>query len=510
MKDVHTVIVTHSHPDHFGGAGILRHRVGAEVVTHRAFRTWLDPDEGDDAGPDESTDGRRASRRPRPDQRGTSPWQREMPWRAGQFRPPMKRRLAYGLGKTLGKRWMRAPEPSRRVDDGNVLTFAGREWQAVHTPGHTEDHLCLWSESTTASCSPATTCCPPSRPHISGLHAGHDPLDEFFTSLDRMAELQGATLALPAHGHPFTDLTGRCAEIRDHHHERLDTLREAARSLGEASVVELSKHLFKQRSWGPMAESETYAHLEHLRRAGEMVSRRVDEDLHFQLVRADRVGLTQPGAPAPWSRPRRRPGPTGRSRPRRRPPRPPGRLPSSMGAGCSSDTRSGARRSGRSASACSTGSQETALLTWSIMSKSVNRSGNGRSPCPPAAGVVVQAGPHLPAPGGLGVEGLEPVGQAGRPALLARGAPTARRPRPGPDRRRPRCARGARPSGRRCPSTRCVTSTCWRNTGNSGTSISTRRTTHGSSGREAGVGGVLVAHVLQHPGGGIEAQAALR
>ena len=26
MKDVHTVIVTHSHPDHFGGAGILRDR----------------------------------------------------------------------------------------------------------------------------------------------------------------------------------------------------------------------------------------------------------------------------------------------------------------------------------------------------------------------------------------------------------------------------------------------------------------------------------------------------
>lgn len=277
VKDVHTVIVTHSHPDHFGGAGLLRHRVGAEVVTHRAFRTWLDPEEGDDAGPDEIDDGETE------DQRGTSPWQREMPWRAGQFRPPMKRRLAYGLGRTFGKRWMRAPEPTRRVDDGNVLTFAGREWRAVHTPGHTEDHLCLWSVDDGVVLT-GDHVLPTITPHISGLHAGHDPLDEFFTSLDRMAQLEGATLALPAHGHPFTDLSGRCVEIRDHHHERLETLREAARALGEASVVELSKHLFKQRSWGPMAESETYAHLEHLRRAGEMVSRRVDEDLHFQLV----------------------------------------------------------------------------------------------------------------------------------------------------------------------------------------------------------------------------------
>ena len=29
------------------------------------------------------------------------------------------------------------------------------------------------------------------------------------------------------------------------------------------------KHLFKERSWGDMAASETYAHLEHLRILGE-------------------------------------------------------------------------------------------------------------------------------------------------------------------------------------------------------------------------------------------------
>ena len=33
-KDVHTVVVTHSHPDHFGGAGRFRDSYGAEVLTH--------------------------------------------------------------------------------------------------------------------------------------------------------------------------------------------------------------------------------------------------------------------------------------------------------------------------------------------------------------------------------------------------------------------------------------------------------------------------------------------
>lgn len=280
VKDVHTVIVTHSHPDHFGGAGVLRHRSGAEVVTHRAFRTWLDPDEGDDAGPDEIED--RPDGEHEPD-RSAPPWTREMPWRAGTFQPPLKRRVQWRLGRTLGRRWMRAPEPSRRVDDADRLTFAGREWQAVHTPGHTQDHLCLWSPDDGVVLS-GDHVLPTITPHISGLTAGHDPLTEFFESLDRIAGLEGTTLALPAHGHPFTDVAGRCEEIRTHHAERLDTLREAARSLGEASVVELSKHLFKPRSWGQMAESETYAHLEHLRHTGEMASRRIDDDLHYQLV----------------------------------------------------------------------------------------------------------------------------------------------------------------------------------------------------------------------------------
>jgi glyoxylase-like metal-dependent hydrolase (beta-lactamase superfamily II) len=59
-KDVHTVVVTHSHPDHFGGAGRMRDTYGAEVVTHRSFRTWFDPrEEG------RSTTRRRATARPR-------------------------------------------------------------------------------------------------------------------------------------------------------------------------------------------------------------------------------------------------------------------------------------------------------------------------------------------------------------------------------------------------------------------------------------------------------------
>ena len=48
MRRVHTVIVTHSHPDHFGAAGWVRHETGADIVTHRRFRLMWDPSEPPD------------------------------------------------------------------------------------------------------------------------------------------------------------------------------------------------------------------------------------------------------------------------------------------------------------------------------------------------------------------------------------------------------------------------------------------------------------------------------
>lgn len=287
VKDVHTVIVTHSHPDHFGGAGVLRHRAGAEVVTHTRFRTWLDPSEEGDAGPDELDETARDGTSGDDGAAGragqTRPWRVEQPWGGGTFKPPLKRRLGFGAMRLVGRRWMKAPEPSRRVEHDDVVTFARREWVAVHTPGHTDDHLCLYSPSDGIVLS-GDHVLPTITPHISGLIAGHDPLSMFFESLDHVAALPDTSLALPAHGHPFTDVAGRCQEIRVHHEERLDKLRDAAAAEGEASVVDLSHHLFKPRSWGRMAESETYAHLEHLRHAGEMTSRRIDDHLHYRLV----------------------------------------------------------------------------------------------------------------------------------------------------------------------------------------------------------------------------------
>jgi glyoxylase-like metal-dependent hydrolase (beta-lactamase superfamily II) len=174
------------------------------------------------------------------------------------------------------------PEITHPVEHGDVLELAGREWFVVHTPGHTTDHFCIHDPETGVFLA-GDHVLPTITPHISGIATSPDPLASFFYSLDRVAEIAGVKHVLPAHGHPFADLAERCEAIKRHHYERLDRVKEISGELGPASVQDFSQQLFRQRSWGPMAESETYAHLEHLRIAGE-AERQVDRDGRFVYV----------------------------------------------------------------------------------------------------------------------------------------------------------------------------------------------------------------------------------
>jgi glyoxylase-like metal-dependent hydrolase (beta-lactamase superfamily II) len=281
VRDVHTVIVTHSHPDHFGGATRFAREAGARVVAHRAFRFGVGEAAQTHARPEVSVDdltaqadaergteregraqrGRAAGRQPRePWKTGPTPWGGEPP------RPSLKMRVRWRVARWLGGLSF-VPAISDPVEGGDVLRLAGRDWFVVHTPGHTEDHFCLHDPEEGLFLA-GDHVLPTITPHISGLGTRADPLAAYFESLDRVAEITPVQRVLPAHGHPFEDLADRCKAIQKHHVERLERVKAIGRELGLASVGDYSKHLFSPRSWGPMADSETYAHLEHLRLLG--------------------------------------------------------------------------------------------------------------------------------------------------------------------------------------------------------------------------------------------------
>jgi glyoxylase-like metal-dependent hydrolase (beta-lactamase superfamily II) len=294
---VHTVLVTHSHPDHFGGAGRLRAEHGCDVVAHRDFATPFDrgeavvdddllvleeqPPPGSDSA-DAASDG--------PDLLGEVLFgegevpeipPRLTPWGGQGFRPSPEELAHMRTWDVLSKQGLLSLRPTRTLDDQQFVTLGRREWQVLHTPGHTGDHICLFDPEAGTLLS-GDHVLPTITPHISGLSPGPDALAQFFDNLERVAQLDGVTNVLPAHGLPFSDLAGRVAEIIEHHDHRLETLRQIVEGLGDAPVEEHSKRLFRERSWGPMAESETYAHLEHLRRQGWVrAQRRDDGRVHY-------------------------------------------------------------------------------------------------------------------------------------------------------------------------------------------------------------------------------------
>jgi glyoxylase-like metal-dependent hydrolase (beta-lactamase superfamily II) len=318
VRDVHTVVITHSHPDHFGGATRFVREAGARVVAHRAFRFGVSeavqaherPEvsvedlaaqaaaareraaEAAGGGKDDAAAAPGAhdhalpalephahAHAARPAARGAAGRQPREPWKTGRTpwggeppRPSLKMRLRWRVARWLGGLSF-VPQVSDPVEGGDVLRLAGRDWFVVHTPGHTEDHFCLHDPEEGVFLA-GDHVLPTITPHISGLSTRADPLAAYFESLDRVAAIAPVQRVLPAHGHPFEDLAERCKAIQKHHVERLERVKAIGREVGLASVPDFSKHLFHPRNWGSMADSETYAHLEHLRLLGDAEVRR--------------------------------------------------------------------------------------------------------------------------------------------------------------------------------------------------------------------------------------------
>ena len=250
-RHVHTILITHSHPDHFGGAGRLAEESGADVVTHSAFKLWWSEDPNDpceqihDVDPDDWPEG--------------NPFDGPNPWGGPRHERPK--------GLVMTPQDFMPPRPTRRLRDGDRITLGGREWQAIHTPGHTLDHMCLFYAEHGTFLS-GDHVLPTITPHISGIASGRDPLAAFTASLHKVADLPGVQKVLPAHGLVFEDLGGRVDAIVEHHHERLEKVVAIGKALGPVAVESFSHELFRPQVWGPMADSETYAHLEHLRLSG--------------------------------------------------------------------------------------------------------------------------------------------------------------------------------------------------------------------------------------------------
>jgi len=210
LSDVHTVVVTHSHYDHYGAAERLREETGARIVGHTDLFNRMAPPDIDDDAEFIDVDGEVKVGR------GETGLGRVTPW--GTWSEPPAEVVAHwrSLGIVDGSEFPQAPKPDFALSDSQTVTLAGRPWVAVHTPGHTADHLCLYDAEHGLMLT-GDHVLPTITPHISGFASDDAPLTRFMDSLQRMHDYSDVKLALPAHGDPFEDLTGRADHICDHH-----------------------------------------------------------------------------------------------------------------------------------------------------------------------------------------------------------------------------------------------------------------------------------------------------
>ena len=302
IGDVHTVLVTHGHIDHFGLALRVQRKSGARIAVHPHF--GIPPDvsgplgdahiDGDTVDVSErlrtgggvvdvpsaspswrswepleratrwSSDGDRWWNKRRA---GVAHWRFESPWNNEFIGPPKAWYLAMSAGAFIAPKRFRIPTPDIALHDGEAIELAGRPWTIVHTPGHTLDHVCLYDEAGEVMLV-GDHVLPTITPHVSGMAAIENPLQAYVDSLRHVADIGPDATALPAHGLVFGSLAERCQAIIDHHDERIGKMLGIGAEIGPGTVEQFSQQLFAQRHWGMMAQSETYAHLEHLRCEG--------------------------------------------------------------------------------------------------------------------------------------------------------------------------------------------------------------------------------------------------
>ncbi|GAA0997233.1 MBL fold metallo-hydrolase [Acrocarpospora macrocephala] len=254
--DVTRVIVTHAHIDHYTLAVWLRAEHGTPVLVGRGERDSLEWLAG--AGPRHRH-------------------QCELLRRAGA--PHLAAYMARGDADVdpVAEGW---EAPDEWLAEGGI-EIGGREFRVLETPGHTEGHIMVLSESDGLLFSGDQIL-----PHITpsiGFEAvpRPQPLVAFLRSLARLRKLPDLRL-LPAHGPAGMGAHARIDELAEHHRRRLEQSADAVARLGAATVAEVAAELPWTRHRREFAELddfnstlavfETSAHLAYLVAEGTLLA----------------------------------------------------------------------------------------------------------------------------------------------------------------------------------------------------------------------------------------------
>jgi glyoxylase-like metal-dependent hydrolase (beta-lactamase superfamily II) len=249
------LVITHAHIDHYGIAGEVVRRSGAELWMH----VQTDLDRAKYAHPDSAVDRRTLM---------------------------LADHGLYGdtlTGASTGLReWIPVMpsigRPTAKIHGGEKFSAGGRSWEILHTPGHSPGHICIWSADDRLLCSGDHLLKSISPPVTFERGFERDPMGSYLESLRLVEQLEPA-LVLPGHGDTFTYGAARAAEIAHGKRRRLERVLSAIQS-ADRTVTELAADLYPRPLKGAQLHfvmAEILAYLAYLEVRGRAERVRASE-----------------------------------------------------------------------------------------------------------------------------------------------------------------------------------------------------------------------------------------
>lgn len=258
LSDIRHLVITHSHPDHFGMAARIVAESGARVYSHRYNADRLAAGRPDGERHDErlsrlfEESGVPAS--------VMAGMQKDFDTSASYTEP-----LAVDVA----------------LDEGDALHLGGRDWTVLHTPGHARGHACLFDRDSRTLLSGDhlirdISSNPIVEPPLPGETERPHTLAQYMRSLQRTADMDIA-VALPGHGPAITEVRALVAHRLRFHQKRADSI-AAILAQKPGTVYDIVQAHFPQmRGMGAfLAVSEVIGHLDVLEEEGRVRSERVD------------------------------------------------------------------------------------------------------------------------------------------------------------------------------------------------------------------------------------------
>jgi glyoxylase-like metal-dependent hydrolase (beta-lactamase superfamily II) len=263
--DIKQIYLTHYHPDHYGFCGELQQWTGAKVyMSRRSYE------------------------------------QAQTMWTEERFVNAKQNYIRSGIPEpvaeqidVMGRRfsgWVRPHATADHwIEEGDTFQFGALTYEAVHTPGHADGHMCLINKAEKVWIA-ADHLLAKITPNITYTIKGKgDPLKDYLNSLRRIKDFD-LDYVIPGHGSTFTDVTKRINEVLDHHDKRLSLVMESVKgngsdsSTGGKDAYQVCQDLFsKQLNEHEIrfAIGETLAHLQYLVNEGEIQQEEVEGILYF-------------------------------------------------------------------------------------------------------------------------------------------------------------------------------------------------------------------------------------